>query len=89
MKQPVKSLSEMTDFNKKEYAKKIKDARKKVTDHLRLMQVCKQQAKPMPSFSASVKVFENMLEAFDISLDALHGTPIEMFPETTETKKNT
>ncbi|WP_375560641.1 hypothetical protein ACE193_23590 [Bernardetia sp. OM2101] len=76
---PTKSLSEMKTYQKKECAKKIEDARKKITEHLQLIQMCKKQAKPMPSFLATSSFFETLFEACEISLDALHGTQIELF----------
>ncbi|WP_291727841.1 hypothetical protein [Bernardetia sp.] len=79
---PTKSLSKMTNFEKKKFAKSIKDAKQKVELHLQQMQTCKQQHKDMPIFAVKKSDLETLFEACEISLDALHGTPIELFPNT-------
>ncbi|WP_291727250.1 hypothetical protein [Bernardetia sp.] len=78
---PVKSLQMMTKFDKKTHAKRITNAREKVKTHLELMQSCKQTHQKMPVFDVKKTDFEVILESMDIALDALHGTPINMFPE--------
>lgn len=75
---PTKSLSKMTNLEKKKIAERIVKARKALSTHLEQLEIAKRSYSKVPVFEGKKADFETLFEICDISLDALHGTPIQI-----------